>query len=251
MENNNVLILGDGFLGKEFIRQGYKFHTTRKKENVNDIDTFYLNVDSDLLSVHLERIFNKIHFDTIINCIGIADTRYCEKRENFHEIIKINGDFVDFLSRWCKEFGVKLVHVSSGCLFARQTGTVSETDFIEAHCNYVVSKWVGEMGCDLKRDLIIRPRLYFSDVENKLNLICKFPKFKTILNEFNSVTSTRTIVEAVTALLKNNQVGIFNVANDGAYTIKQLSEAIGYKWKLSYTNHKVCILLIMFWTYQN
>ena len=115
-------------------------------------------------------------------------------------------------------------------MHARQTGTVSETDFIEAHCNYVVSKWVGEMGCDLERDLIIRPRLYFSDVENKLNLICKFPKFTTILNEFNSVTSTRTIVEAVTSLLENNQVGVFNVANDGAYTIKQLSEAIGYKW---------------------
>lgn len=227
---NNVLILGDGFLGSEFIRRGYKFHTTRKKENVNDVDTFYLNVDSDLLSVHLERIFNKIHFDTIINCIGIANTRYCEKRENFHEIVRINGDFVNFLSRWCKEFGVKLVQISSGCLYARQTGTVSETDFIEAHCNYVVSKWVGEMGCDLERDLIIRPRLYFSDVENKLNLICKFPKFTTILNEFNSVTSTRTIVEAVTSLLENNQVGVFNVANDGAYTIKQLSEAIGYKW---------------------
>ena len=38
------------------------------------------------------------------------------------------------------------------------------------------------------------------------------------------------VVEAVTALLENNQVGVFNVANDGAYTIKQLSEAIGYKW---------------------
>lgn len=229
MNKEKVLILGEGFLGKEFIRQGYRYHTTRKQENVNK-DTFYLNVDSDLLSVHLERIFDKIHFDTIINCIGIADTRYCEKRENFQQITKINGDFVEFLSRWCKEFNVKLVHISTGCLYAKRTGTVSETDFIEAHCNYVVSKWIGEMGCDLEKDLIIRPRLYFSDVENKLNLICKFPKFKTILNEFNSVTSTRTIVEAIAALLKNNQVGVFNVANDGAYTIKQLSEAIGYKW---------------------
>lgn len=229
INKEKVLILGEGFLGKEFLRQGYRYHTTRNREHVDD-NTFYLNVDSDLLSVHLERIFDKIHFDTIINCIGIADTRYCEKRENFQEIVRVNGNFVEFLSRWCKEFNVKLVHISTGCLYAKRTGTVSETDFIEAHCNYVVSKWIGEMGCDLERDLIIRPRLYFSSVENKLNLICKLPKFKTILNEFNSVTSTRTIAEAVAALLKNKQVGVFNVANDGAYTIKQLSEAIGYKW---------------------
>lgn len=227
---NNVLILGDGFLGSEFVRRGYKFHTTRKKENINDIDTFYLNVDSDLLSVHLERIFNKIHFDTIINCIGIANTRCCEKRENFHEIVRINGDFVDFLSRWCKEFGVKLVHVSTGCLYTSANQLVTEDSYIEAHCNYTVSKWVGEMGCDLERDLIIRPRLYFSDVKDSLNLICKFENFHYILNEFNSVTSTRTIVEAVTALLSCGQVGIFNVANNGAYTIKEISEAIGYKW---------------------
>ena len=258
MENNNVLILGDEFLGSVFVRRGYKFHTTRKRENVNDIDTFYLNIDSDLLSVHLERIFNKIHFTTIINCIGIANTRYCEKRENFHEIIRINGDFVEFLSRWCKEFGVKLVQVSSGCLFARQTGTVSETDFIEAHCNYVVSKWVGEMGCDLERDLIIRPRLYFSDVENKLNLICKLPKFKTILNEFNSVTSTRTIVEAVTALLKHNQVGISMLLMMEHIQLNNYLKLLvinGIKnrlqHKLNYINHKDCILLIMFWIYQN
>ena len=73
-------------------------------------------------------------------------------------------------------------------------------------------------------------KLYFSDIDNSLNLISKFKNFKFILNELNSVTSTRTIVEAIEALLLSNQVGIFNVANDGAYTIKQLSEAIGYKW---------------------
>lgn len=230
MTKEKTLILGDGFLGEEFIRQGYKFHTTRKKENVNDVDTFYLNVDSDLLPVQLERIFNKIQFDTIINCIGIANTRYCEKRENFHKIIRINGDFVDFLSRWCREFEVKLVQVSTGCLYTSANQLVTEDSCIEAHCNYTVSKWVGEMGCDLERDLIIRPRLYFSDVRNKLNLLCKFENFHYILNELNSVTSTRTIVEAVTALLSCGQVGIFNVANNGVYTIKEISEAIGYKW---------------------
>ena len=233
MNKERVLILGDGFLGQEFVRHGYKYNTTRRTDRLND-HVFFLDVNKgNMINVYLEKILNEIHFDTIINCIGFANTRYCEKRENFQQIVKVNGDFVNFLSRWCKEFNIKLAHVSTGCLYDRQTGLVNENDFISAHCNYVVSKWIGENGCDLERDLIIRPRLYFSDIKNPLNLICKLPNFKIILNELNSVTSTRTIVEAVTHLLCHNQTGIFNVANDGAYTIKQLSEAIGYEWDQS------------------
>ena len=237
MNKDNILILGNGFLGKEFVRHGYKNFTQRKQSVLGKPG--YFNVPQDVSDVHyfLDRTINQFkvagnEIKTIINAIGIANTRYCEDRKNFNEIKRINGDFVGVLSRYCKERNIKLVHISTGCLYDdRSKGTSSEDDLIAAHCNYVVSKWIGEMGCDLDRDLIIRPRLYFSDIENSLNLICKFKKFDKILNEFNSVTSTRTIVEAVTALLENNQSGIFNVANDGAYTIKQLSEAIGYNWR--------------------
>lgn len=231
MNNHNILVLGNGFLGSEFkshvFKYGEVYQTTRKEFEVTDINSIEHKLDILLKYYNLDNV----KIDTIINCIGIADTRFCEKKKNFNIIKLINGDFVGVLSKWCEKNNIKLVHISTGCLYARQTGLVNEKDFIEAHCNYVVSKWIGEMGCNLERDLIIRPRLYFSDKPNKLNLICKFPKFKNILNEFNSVTSTRTIVEAVDVLLQFNQIGVFNVANDGAYTIKQLSEAIGYKWE--------------------
>ena len=41
------------------------------------------------------------------------------------------------------------------------------------------------------------------------------------------MTSTRTIVEAVGALLENNQTGIFNVANDGYASMYKLAEYCG------------------------
>ena len=219
-----TLILGKGFLGSEFIRRGFENFTTR-----NDFDA-----TSDNCIYKLDEIINKkytqSHIKYIINCIGIANTRYCEDDKNFNEILKVNGYFPGQLSNYCDEHNIKLVHISTGCLYDRRSGLNKEDDFISAHCNYVVTKWVGEKGININNHLIIRPRLYFSDIDNSLNLISKFKNFKFILNELNSVTSTRTIVEAIEALLLSNQVGIFNVANDGAYTIKQLSEAIGYKW---------------------
>ena len=243
-KNSNIkettLIIGNGFLGKEFVRHGYMHFTTSKtlrfttpKELIDDDIPAPILFTSKLEHIidNLE-INDNVKINTIINCIGKADTRYCENKHNFiNDVLHINGFLPELLSKFCRDRGIKFVQISTGCLYDQVgRGTVKETDLLAAHCKYVISKWVGELGCDEKRDLIIRPRLYFSDVDCKLNLISKFKNFKTILNEFNSVTSTRTIVEAVTALLEANQSGIFNVANDGAYTIKQLSEAIGYKW---------------------
>ena len=105
INKEKVLILGEGFLGKEFIRQGYKYHTTRKQENVNE-NTFYLNVDSDLLSVHLEKIFDKIQFANlnsklkyIFNAIpnpNIIKIKNKEIRNDFYE--KCNN-FIQFITR--------------------------------------------------------------------------------------------------------------------------------------------------------
>ena len=247
MKNNikeTTLILGNGFLGKEFIRQGYKHFTTSEQlrfktpkeslESENNPDDVpspiqFLSKLENIID-YLE-INDSVKIDTIINCIGKADTRYCEDKNNFNDdVLHINGFLPELISRFCRNHNIKFVQISTGCLYTSANQLVNETSFIEAHCNYTLSKWIGEMGCDYNRDLIIRPRLYFSDIRNKLNLLCKFENFKYILNEFNSITSTRTIVEAVTALLQCNQVGVFNVANDGIYTIKEISEAIGYKW---------------------
>lgn len=236
---NTTLILGNGFLGKEFVRHGYTHYTT--SEMLRYI-TFSESIEEDIES-HIKflskleyildelAIHKNIKIDTIINCIGKADTRYCEDEINFmNDVIHVNGGIPNLLSNFCRERNLKFVQISTGCLYDIRTRPAKETDFTAAHCKYVISKWIGELGCDKRYDLIIRPRLYFSDIDNKFNLITKFKRFNTILNEFNSVVSTRTIVEAVTSLLENNQSGIFNVANDGAYTIKQLSEAIGYTW---------------------
>ena len=75
---------------------------------------------------------------------------------------------------------------------------------------------------------MIRPRLLF-DTEvatGRNNLLQKLPKFKNFLDEFNSVTSCDTIVEATSALLSANQSGVFNVANTGTYTIYEMATSL-------------------------
>jgi len=166
---------------------------------------------------------------TVINAIGISDTRFCEDDANWELIKKVNGEIPQILSDMCEYYNHKFVQISTGCLYDVRDVPQKETDFIASHCNYVTSKWLGEKACKPNRDLIIRPRLLFDSVkpEGRNNLLCKLPEFDAYLYELNTVTSCDTIVEAVEALLDANQSGVFNVGNTGSYSIWQMADAIG------------------------
>lgn len=212
MNNEKTIVLGRGFLGKEFERYGFEVWD-RKKFNYPQID--FTDLDE---------------YDTIINCIGCADTRYCEKQENWKHVWEVNTCLVQYLSDYCKSKGKKFVHISTGCVYDQNNSPQKETDFVSSHCKYVVSKLAAENFCN-EGDLILRPRLYFSDIEDKNNLLTKLPKFNKHLIEINSYTSTRTIVEATQTLLGYNQNGVFNVAQEGYATIEQICQHIGIERK--------------------
>jgi dTDP-4-dehydrorhamnose reductase len=214
-----VLVLGKGFLGREFEEMGYEVWGRDKF----DFKCYRERIDYYMQHHFPIQDFEK--YDVIINCIGISNTRYCEDPENFTNVLNINGTLPRLLSWICKQYNKKFVHISTGCLYDEVGRPCTEEDFLAAHCGYTVSKYVGEMGCNKEHDLIIRPRLLFSDkkMETRNNLLQKLLKFDTFVDELNSVTWNRTIVEAVQALLDNNQTGVFNVANEGRHTIYEIA----------------------------
>lgn len=207
-----VLVLGKGFLGREFEEMGYEVWGRDKLD-------FDKHTKLDILKP----------YDAIINCIGISNTRYCEDPENFERVMNVNGNVPRILSQlseyYRNEKKIKIVHISTGCLYDEIGRPCTEEDFLSAHCGYTVSKYVGEMGCNKEHDIILRPRLLFSDkiMTTRNNLIQKLLKFDTFVDELNSVTWNRTIVEATQALLDADASGVFNVANEGRHTIYEIA----------------------------
>jgi dTDP-4-dehydrorhamnose reductase len=213
----STVVLGRGFLGAEFERQGY---------TVYGRDTF-------------NHPCHEMHealapFDNVINCIGNADTRACEDVANWDKVHSVNAWLPKMLSDHCSRYHKRFIHISTGCVYDQNNKPQTEDDFTSSHCRYVVSKLTGEYYCN-HNDLIIRPRLYFSDQANKNNLLCKLPKFERHLTEINSFTSTSTIVEAVTALIRAEQKGVFNVAQTGFSTIKDIANMLGLPHKPTIT----------------
>jgi len=212
-----IIVLGKGFLGKKFEMRGYE---------VWDKERF--RITSLWHSEYILSVLNE--YDVIVNCIGKSNTRWCEKKENFAEAIWSNGLVPEILSEYCVENCKKFVHISTGCLYDDGVFPQSEDSLLAAHCNYTVTKWVGEKRCH-EQDLILRPRLLFGDFKPKgrNNLLCKLPQFNRFLINQNSYTSVDVIVDAFEALMKNEQSGIFNVACDGYASPFEISEWIGLR----------------------
>lgn len=220
-----TLVLGRGLLGAEFAITGYDTVNTSTFKADYNVDN-YETIEKKLLNICRLRNCQQMP-TTIVNCIGISDTRYCEDPKNWQHVSFINGILPGYISRFCQLNNIKFVHISTGCVYEESHRPCTEDDSIVAHCNYVTSKWMGELGCDKSRDIIIRPRLLFGDFipanNRRNNLLCKLHKFNTFVDAYNSVTYIKDIVNAVNALVKNDQVGVFNVACPEVVTIYQLA----------------------------
>jgi len=205
----NAAVLGNGFLGKAFKREGF---TVLGKSD------FHIPLNDTLIDYNV-----LAPYDVIINCIGKSNTRWCE--QNFEAALFSNAYIPKLLSSYCKTHGKRFVHISSGCLYDGADKDNIEDNFIAAHCNYTVTKWAGEQFC-CPDDLILRPRLFFGDFQDKNNLLCKLYRFGKFLQETNSYSSVHDIVCACQALLREEQTGIFNVACSGSLTLQDFAKLL-------------------------
>ena len=84
-----VLVLGDGLLGKEIIKQsgwGYLSHNQDKFDVVTDFS-------------HLCSLIDDNNPDVVVNCIGYTDTYSIERDVHW----KVNYEFVVNLANFCKD----------------------------------------------------------------------------------------------------------------------------------------------------
>jgi dTDP-4-dehydrorhamnose reductase len=116
---NNVLVLGDGLLGRELVKQTNWDYVSRSKDDF-DIEHF----DEFILS----------NYGIIVNCISHTDTY--DKNRDLHW--DVNCKFVDKLIDYCNENFIKLIHISTDYVYSNSIPFASEDD-VPIHCN----NWYG------------------------------------------------------------------------------------------------------------
>lgn len=187
-----ILVLGDGLLASEIVRQsGFEF-ISRKKDGFDVLTT-------DLKEYHT--ILKK--YDSVINCI--AHTKTYSKEYETH--LEINCKFLDKLIDYCNEYNKKLIHISTDYIYANSTPNCSESE-VPVH----LSTWYGYT--KLLGDGLVQ-------IRSNNYLICRlshkpnpFPYDNAWFDIKTNGDMVDKIADLVIQLILKDAKGVFNVGTE-------------------------------------
>ena len=170
---NKILVLGGtGMLGHQLfkwgLQNGFDIETIvrNKKLLIEHTSTAFeehIHVLNDAKDMgQLTTLIEQIKPDYLINCIGIV--KQSPLTYNYAESISINSLLPHQLENIGSNYGFKLIHISTDCVFDGQKGMYKETDFPNATDLYGKSKHLGEV--DYGSGLTIRTSIIGHEITN-------------------------------------------------------------------------------------
>jgi len=184
-----ILVLGDGLLGAEIIKQTGWDYLSAKKDGIDVVQGFYDTM----------QLIDDYQPDVVVNCIGYTDTYNKERYMHWD----INYRFVVYLVQYCDQRDIKLVHISTDYIYANTLGNKSENDIpVHQQTWYSYTKLLGDA--------------YVQLIDNYLMVRCSFkPKpfpyekaFGNIKGNFDYVD---VIAEQIIDLINENRQGVWNI----------------------------------------
>jgi dTDP-4-dehydrorhamnose reductase len=184
-----ILVLGDGLLGKEIVKQTGWQYVSRKCNNfdINKIQESLKNFDIDI----------------IVNCIANTDT-YSKDKESHWDV---NYKFLSNLINYCNQKSIKLVHISTDAVYFNSINNATEQD-IPIHGNnwYGYTKLIGDALVQLQSNNYLLIRCQHKPTP--------FPYEAAWMNQIGNFDYVDVISSLICKLIKTEQSGLFNVGTE-------------------------------------
>ena len=110
--DKTILILGDGLLGSEIIKQSNWDYISRSKDNFDVKNFKYFKSELS-------------NYDIILNCIAFTKTYSEDKKSSW----LINYKFVDELVEYCNKTNKKLIHISTDYIYTNSISNANVVNF--------------------------------------------------------------------------------------------------------------------------
>jgi len=153
-----------------------------------------LNID------HLNQIITKIRPNIIINCIGIVKQKVNSGMEK--DLIYLNSLFPHHLKLICELKNIKLILLSTDCVFSGQRGNYLEDDLTDANDIYGRTKILGEI-TDSKNVLTIRISTIGLEINSRKGLIEWFLNQKGNISGYEKAIYTGFTISELSRILFN------------------------------------------------
>lgn len=212
--SNKIIVLGaNGMaghvltLGLQEDKNNYDIISVARQNSIIN-PTVLLDI-SDFNS--LESLINITDPDVIINCIGLLNKT---AEENPDKAILINSYLPHFLESITKDTHIKIIHISTDCVFSGKEGSYTETSFKNGIGFYAQSKALGEI--DNKKDLTFRTSIIGPELNDKgIGLFHWFSKQNVQINgyahAFWSGVTTVELLNAIKIAIKEDLTGLFHL----------------------------------------
>ena len=153
-------------------------------------------------------------YDVIINCIGLL---HQASEENHSKALYLNSYLPHFIADTIKNKKTKLIHMSTDCVFAGNTGPYYEKSLRDGANFYDRSKALGEV--EDNKNLTLRNSIIGPDMnENGIGLFNWFMRQKGTIKGFTGAlwtgVATLTLAKAMEKAIEDNLCGLYNLVNN-------------------------------------
>jgi dTDP-4-dehydrorhamnose reductase len=213
--NINILILGDGFIGKNlFDVISLSYQTTLTNRNMLDVTSKKSIEEFFLLN-------NK--YTHIIYAVGIKDVNYCEK--NPDDAFLVNAEGVKNILQCYQP--KKFIYISTDYVFDGLKGFYTENDISNPQTIYGKSKLLGENYTShfSKNNLVIRTSGVYGKDCGWLQWLLESYKKETIScfeDVYNSPTYVINLADMIIDMIKIDYYGIINLCGPESLNRYQL-----------------------------
>jgi len=254
-----ILILGGtGMVGhvliKKLSRKNNLFAMIREKNNLQ-VSGFFdeiINKDKCLFIDNINdyskvsEMIKNLSPDLIINCIGVIKQR--DDISNILNMIKINSLLPHMLSKICIKNNIKLIHLSTDCVFSGKKGNYNESDIPDPVDKYGESKLLGEI--DDGFSLTIRTSFIGKELFNKKSFLEwviseKNNQVEGFDNAIYSGLTTNAFADIIQDIISNHSSlnGVWQVSSDSISKfelIKLIDKKFNLNLKINQNSSFIC-----------
>ena len=171
------------------------------------------NVDA-LYFEQISRAMASIQPDLVINCVGLIK-QYGHLAEDPIFSISLNSMFPHKLSLQCRVANIKLIHISTDCVFSGTKGNYTEEDHADADDIYGRTKYLGEV--KYPHCITLRTSIIGRELTSKLGLIEWFLSQNGEVNGFTNAIFSGVTTHELAKIIMNHIIPNDNLS--GLYHI--------------------------------
>ena len=221
-----VIIGSSGMLGNAVTRYFFQetdFSVTGAVRSKDSIGLFPQNVQENIVwGVDVDYFDTVREFikeqqpDIVINCVGLV--KQLLDANDPLIALPINSLFPHMLARCCAEYGARVIHMSTDCVFSGSKGGYLEDDIPDAHDLYGVSKRLGEV--DYPNAVTLRTSIIGHELNGNRSLIDWFLSQEGSVKGFSEAVFSGLPTVEIARIIRNYVIpneqlcGVYHVSAD-------------------------------------